>query len=135
MFFVVFIISFKFMFTCRDIIRQLSQTKKVAVTATTGMASLQLGFQATTLHHWAGIGDGRYSCDDLKDLLDNDDKFVSARSRIASAQCLIIDEISMLSRRTFEMLEFVCRHVKQNNLCFGGLQVMSKILLKKSSER
>lgn len=123
------------MFAFREIIRQLAQTRNVAVTATTGMASLQLGFQASTLHHWSGIRDGRYTYDELRDLLDNDDMFVSARSRIESAQSLIIDEISMLSRRTFEMLEFVCRHVKQNNLCFGGLQVMFNTLLKLHTSR
>ena len=59
----------------------------------------------------------------MKELFDNDDKYVSARQRIPSAECLVIDEISMLSRRTFELVEYICRHIKQNNLCFGGLQV------------
>ena len=86
------------------------------------MASLQLGNHATTIHHWTGIGDGRYAVDKLKALFDYDDNYASAKERISNTCCLIIDEISMLSRRTFE-LENVCRHVKNNNLCFGGLQV------------
>jgi hypothetical protein len=50
----------------------LKHKKKVAVTATTGMASTQLGFEVTTLHHWSGILDGRYSILQLKviDFLD-----------------------------------------------------------------
>ncbi|XP_056007596.1 uncharacterized protein LOC130050837 [Ostrea edulis] len=88
------------------------------------MASLQLGMRATTLHHWAGILDGRYSHQTLGELFDSDDRFAGARKRIQAAQCLIIDEISMLSSRTFAMIEFVCRHVKGNDQVFGGLQVI-----------
>ncbi|XP_053379045.1 ATP-dependent DNA helicase PIF1-like [Mercenaria mercenaria] len=88
------------------------------------MASLQLGMRASTLHHWAGIGDGRHSFEKLTELFDNNDNYVSARQRIVSAECLVIDEISMLSKRVFEMVEYVCRHVKRSDLCFGGMQVI-----------
>lgn len=88
------------------------------------MASMQLGIKgASTIHHWSGIQDGRFSNDKLVELFKNDDNFASAKKRIEACECLIIDEISMLSKKIFEMLEFVCRHVKQNNLCFGGIQV------------
>lgn len=111
------------MYRFRLIIQALSKFKTVAVTAITGMASIQLGVQASTLHYWSGILDGRYAHEKLAELYDNDDKFASAKERINSSECLIIDKISMLSRKTFEMLEFACRHVKNNNLCFGGMQV------------
>ncbi|XP_045177826.2 uncharacterized protein LOC123537946 [Mercenaria mercenaria] len=88
------------------------------------MASLQLGMRASTLHHWAGIGDGRHSFEKLTELFDNDDNYASARQRIVSPECLVIDEISMLSKRVFEMVEYVCRHVKRSDLCFGGMQVI-----------
>lgn len=88
------------------------------------MASLQLGMGATTLHHWAGILDGRYSHQTLGELFDHDDRFAGAKKRIQEGQCLIVDEISMLSARTFAMLEFVCRHVKRVDQVFGGMQVM-----------
>lgn len=101
----------------------MAKTKVTAVTASTGMASLQLGMNATTLHHWAGIFDGRYSHECLQDLIDTDDRFADAKARILKTDCLIIDEISMLSSRTFDMVEFVCRYIKRNNSIFGGLQV------------
>lgn len=50
------------------------------------MASLQLGLGATTLHHWAGIQDGRYSHSDLTELFDNDDRFAAAKKRILEAE-------------------------------------------------
>lgn len=46
---------------------------------------------------------------------------------------LLIDEISMLSARTFDMVEFVCWHVKKTNKLFGGLQVCSIVSILKSS--
>ncbi|XP_052106004.1 ATP-dependent DNA helicase PIF2-like [Mytilus californianus] len=39
-------------------------------------------------------------------------------------QCLIIDKISMLSRKLFEQLEFVCRNIPNSSLIFGGKQVI-----------
>ncbi|KAJ8306390.1 hypothetical protein KUTeg_016935 [Tegillarca granosa] len=94
-----------------NLLRELSKQKKVAVTATTGMASTQLGYEASTLHHWCGILDGRYSHDHLAELFENDDKFAAAKHRIKDTDCLMIDEISMLSKKTLELVEFVCRHV------------------------
>ncbi|VDI68615.1 Hypothetical predicted protein [Mytilus galloprovincialis] len=88
------------------------------------MASLQIGHGATTLHHWAGILDGRHTYEKLAELFDNDDQFSNAKKRIEEADTLIIDEISMLSLKVFEMVEFVCRHVKKNTKIFGGIQVI-----------
>lgn len=95
----------------------------IGITATTGMASLQLGSQSTTLHHWAGIMDGKFTHNKLEEFLNNDDKFAEAKKRIQQTQCLIIDEISMLSAKVFNMVEFVCSHVKKTDTVFGGIQV------------
>ncbi|XP_062613763.1 uncharacterized protein LOC134275497, partial [Saccostrea cucullata] len=84
------------------------------------MASMQLGYGATTLHHWAGILDGRYSCEELEELFLNDDKFAAARERIQSTEILIIDEISMLSKKIID----VCRLFLKKEMVFGGLQVI-----------
>ena len=77
----------------------LKQQTKIAVTAMTGMPSTQLGFAPTTLHHchWSGILDGRYSI--LLQLFDHDEKFAAPRLRIESIECLMIDEISMVSKK------------------------------------
>lgn len=45
------------------------------------------------------------------------------KKKIQQTQCLIIDEISMLSAKVFNMVEFVCRHVKKTDTVFGGMQV------------
>ncbi|CAG2197894.1 unnamed protein product [Mytilus edulis] len=63
--------------------------------------------------------DGRYSYDKLAELSDNDDQFSNAKKRIEKADALKLNEISMLSLIPFEMVEFVCRHVKKSSKIFG----------------
>ncbi|KAK3082509.1 hypothetical protein FSP39_008125, partial [Pinctada imbricata] len=65
-----------------------------------------------------------YSHQTLAELFQGDDRFADAKKRIIEAQCLVIDEISMLSSRTFDMVEFVCRHVRECDQVFGGMQVI-----------
>lgn len=62
-------------------IKELSVHKVIGITPTTGMASLQLGSQSTTLHHWAGIMDGRFTHDKLEKFLNNDDKFAEVKKK------------------------------------------------------
>ncbi|XP_069103900.1 uncharacterized protein [Argopecten irradians] len=107
------------------IIQELQKTKDVAVTSMTGMASLQLGLGATTIHHWSGIMDCRHTHEDLMILFDTDDRFQSAKTRIIKSNVLVIDEIGMMSKTVLEMLEFVCRYVRGNTSVFGGLQVIA----------
>ncbi|CAC5359816.1 PIF1 [Mytilus coruscus] len=78
----------------------------------------------TTLYHWSGILDGRYIIDQMKELYDHDDRFADAKLRIEQTECLMIDEISMLYRKIFELLESICRHVRRNENMFGGIQVI-----------
>lgn len=99
------------------------KNKSVAVTATTGMASTQLGMGATTLHHWCGVMDCRFSQEKLQELMRSDDRFAQAKSRIERAEVLFIDEIGMLSKKVFETVEAICRSVRGNDCTFGGLQV------------
>jgi hypothetical protein len=75
------------------------------------MASLQFAHQGgTTIHHWAGLMDGRHSSQELARLLLQDDRYLESRTRIQKADTLIIDEISMLSKvRLILYTFFVCK--------------------------
>lgn len=95
------------------------RTKTVAVTASTGIAGTHIG--GTTLHSWAGLGvRDNYSPKVIEDIAGK--PWVAKRVR--DADVLIIDEVSMLHRTTFEAADAVCRSVKRNDLAFGGMQVV-----------
>jgi ATP-dependent exoDNAse (exonuclease V) alpha subunit len=90
-----------------------------AVTASTGIAATHIG--GMTIHSWSGIG--------IKTKLDKYDldKIASSEyiaKRINRTKVLIIDEVSMLSANTLDMVDMVCREVKQNGEAFGGIQVV-----------
>lgn len=91
----------------------------VAVTATTGIAATHIG--GMTLHSWSGIGiRDQLTAYDL-DKISSSEKTVK---RIKKANVLVIDEISMLDGSVLEMVDRVCRTVRNKTEAFGGLQVV-----------
>jgi hypothetical protein len=56
--------------------------------------------------NFSGIMDGRYSGQELMQLVDSDDAFASIRAQLAVLDCLFIDEASMLSAYMFEQVFF-----------------------------
>jgi len=54
-----------------------------------------------------------------------DDSYEKVRNNVRKINTLVIDEISMLSLKTFEQLELVCRTGRNNTQLFGGLQVIA----------
>ncbi|HUY62633.1 MAG TPA: AAA family ATPase [Candidatus Paceibacterota bacterium] len=90
-----------------------------AITAATGIAATHVG--GLTLHSWSGIG--------VSDTLSRAEvdriagKEHVAR-RIQKAKVLIIDEVSMLGARTFELADRVCREVRRDTRPFGGITVV-----------
>jgi len=91
--------------------------KKLAVTATTGLAATHLN--GTTIHSWAGIGIHNVLPPRFADHLPQ-----SRRETIRSTDILIIDEISMLHDFRLDMIDEVCRSVRQSSLPFGGIQLV-----------
>ena len=91
--------------------------KKVSVTATTGLAATHLG--GNTIHTWSGIG--------IYDYLSRKffEKFPKTRAEIIkNTDILVIDEISMLHDFRLDMVEEICRTIRQNDKPFGGIQVI-----------
>jgi ATP-dependent DNA helicase PIF1 len=99
----------------------IGKNKTISVTALTGVASLLLDCNATTLHAWAGIG----LCNKSDDKIINKilkSKFY--RDNWENTDILIIDEISMMSSRIFELLDKIGKKIKQNQKPFGGIQII-----------
>ena len=91
----------------------------VAVTASTGIAATHIG--GVTIHSWSGLG--------VRDALSDDDLIDIARkrpvrNRVSGAGVLIIDEISMLSAQTLQLVDQLMRRLRNNPRPFGGVQVV-----------
>lgn len=103
----------------RSFVADARKTRKVAITASTGIAGTHIG--GMTLHSWAGLGVREsYSRRDIADIADK--PWVSVRVR--NADILVIDEVSMLHPATFEAADAVCKKVRKSMEPFGGLQVV-----------
>lgn len=95
------------------------QGKRVAVTASTGIAASHLG--GTTIHSWSGLGIAdRLSADDMRKLSGND----RLRKRYNTTDTLVIDEVSMLHGYRLDMINGVAKLLRENQAPFGGLQVI-----------
>lgn len=68
--------------------------------------------------------DGRHANEEIIHLVLTDERFLTAKQNIQITELLIIDEISMISAKTFNQLEILCRNVRNNNEYFGGMQVI-----------
>lgn len=91
----------------------------VAVTASTGIAATHLN--GMTVHAWSGIGVRDYLSSQFLHTLKSR-KYM--QKKFEKVSVLIIDEISMLHRDQLDMVNEVCKAFKENDLPFGGLQVV-----------
>lgn len=95
--------------------------KILAVTAMTGCAGLLIGPWAKTLHSWAGIGLGRLPVEQVAATIAKDSR---KKKRWTKTDCLVIDEVSMLTPYLLEYLDKIGRLVRKKDLPFGGLQIV-----------
>lgn len=92
---------------------------KIAVTASTGIAAINIG--GTTLHFFVGAG-----------LITNEPEILArkilrnktSKKRWNDTSVLVIDEISMIDSVTFDRIEKIARLVRRKNVPFGGIQVI-----------
>ena len=98
-----------------------SQFKDIYVTALTGCASILLNCKAKTLHSWAGIGLGNATVEQLIFKIKKN-KFLKAIWK--GTDILVVDEVSMLSLKLFNMLNDIGKAVRGNQKPFGGIQLI-----------
>lgn len=99
--------------------RAMHAGKRIAVTASTGIAASHLG--GTTIHSWSGLG--------IIDSLTKDDlKRIGASDRLVKryngTDVLVIDEVSMLHGHRLDMINQVAKLLRDSQEAFGGLQVI-----------
>lgn len=96
--------------------------KNVQVCALTGCAAVLLeNCNAITIHSFSGIG--FMNIPDEK-ILDKVYKNFKVKKMWKMVDILIIDEVSMMSKRMFELLEQIGRMLRNKKGYFGGLQVI-----------
>ena len=99
----------------------LNSGQDISVCALTGCAALLLNCNAKTIHSWAGIGIG------LGSIEDNVNKIMKSpykKKNWKNVDILVIDEVSMMSMKLFDMLDSIGKAVRRNNRPFGGIQVI-----------
>lgn len=105
-------------FVLNEFIRQRrADGASVAVTASTGIAATHINGQ--TIHSWSGVGVSTILTTELLK------RIRSRRKRkIEATDILVIDEVSMMHAWLFDMVDQVCRALRNNPEPFGGLQVV-----------
>lgn len=97
--------------------------KNIQVCALTGCAAVLLNCQAKTIHSWAGIGLANGPADlVVKRIIANKTKTHNWKK----VDVLIIDEVSMMSQKIFEILDGIARGARKqkSHLPFGGIQLV-----------
>jgi ATP-dependent exoDNAse (exonuclease V) alpha subunit len=74
-----------------------------------------------TIHSFAGIGIGAA---DTKTLVNKVSKSTLHKERWMRTKVLVVDEISMLDKHVFEVLDQIARQLKELDEPFGGMQVL-----------
>ena len=99
----------------------ISNNKNIQVCALTGCAAVLLNCKATTIHSWSGIGLATgFSNNIIKKVVNN--KYI--KKRWNDIDILIIDEISMMSNKVFNILNEIAKQIRKNDKPFGGIQVI-----------
>jgi len=98
-----------------------SKGRNISVTALTGCAAVLLNCKAKTLHSWAGIGLGNAEADFIVEKIERN-RF--KKKVWKTTDILIVDEVSMMSLKLFELINLVGKEVRRSNRPFGGIQVI-----------
>jgi ATP-dependent DNA helicase PIF1 len=99
----------------------LLTNKHIPICAMTGCAAVLLNCNARTLHSWSGI---KLAKGDKKTVVMSVLRNKYAMKQWRKAKGIILDEVSMLSKKVLEIIEEIARSAKQSSLPFGGMQVI-----------
>ena len=95
--------------------------KQLSTCALTGCAAYLLGCRATTVHRWASIG---LATGDRERIIQTV-AFTQKKARNwRKTQILVVDEVSMMSKYLFELLDDIGRAIRQPDKPFGGIQLI-----------
>jgi ATP-dependent exoDNAse (exonuclease V) alpha subunit len=100
--------------------------RKLAVTASTGIAALNL--EGSTVYRWCGMQLGveaEETNEQTAERIERDPRGLSrAKRRVRDAEVLILDEVSMFPGRQLDFLNYWMQYIREDPRPFGGLQVI-----------
>lgn len=102
-------------------IYETQNDKNIQVCAMTGCAAVLLQCNATTIHSWSGIG---FASMDVVSIVKKIKKQSYIVRRWKQIDCLIIDEISMMSMSILELLDTIAKNIRKSDSPFGGIQIV-----------
>ena len=91
------------------------------VCAMTGCAAVLLGLKAKTFHSWGGFG---LANDSIEKIVDRITKSPMKKKNWINTDILIVDEVSMMSSKLFELFYIISKRIRNGSLLFGGIQVI-----------
>jgi len=108
-------------FLIRKMIEQAQSIgKSCQVCALTGCAAVLLECNAKTIHSWSGI----YMMNTTDDVIVRRILNTKPLRQNWKIDVLIVDEVSMMSKRIFDLLNVLGQKIRGNRQPFGGLQVV-----------
>lgn len=110
----------------REVIKKHKRSHKIVVSASTGVASLNI--EGKTIHKTLGIGFGPrkdQSFLEFETILERNKYWNEKTEQIINKKkVLLIDEISMVEARLFDFIDFRLQCLRGNVEPFGGMQVI-----------
>ena len=95
--------------------------KCIQVCALTGCAAVLLECSAKTIHSWSGVGLASGSIESIIKKIRGNRRSLNAWLK---TDVLIIDEVSMMSLKLFDLLDAVGRAIRACHAPFGGIQII-----------
>ena len=93
--------------------------RKIAITATTGIAACNIG--GITINSFAGVGTAEGSVPEMcARVMGNE----YSKKRWRDHDILVIDEVSMMPGQFLDKLNFVAQRARNNRSTFGGMQLL-----------
>lgn len=99
----------------------INEGKNIKITSLTGCSAILLNCKATTIHKWGCLGIGKGNEITIyRRIIQR-----KQTSNYLDTDILVIDEISMLNQYLFEVLDYLCKKIRNNTLPFGGIQIVA----------
>lgn len=95
--------------------------KRLQLCSMTGCSALLFNRKAKTVHSWAGIGLAKGDNDEI---ISRVCKSEYKKKNWKSVDILIVDEVSMMSLKIFNILDKIGRNIRKKAIPFGGMQII-----------